>query len=109
MALWTEPAQIPERQRRFSMAELHKNYIAGAWVSGTSEIENRNPSDVTDLIGMYAQASALQLDDALEAAARAQVEWAAYGLERKQAVLMNIGTELMSRAEELGALLSREE
>ena len=91
------------------MAELHKNYIAGAWVSGTSEIENRNPSDVTDLVGMYAQASALQLDDALEAAARAQIEWANYGLERKQAALMNIGTELMSRAEELGTLLSREE
>ena len=39
----------------------------------------------------------------------AQVEWAAYGMERKQAVLMAIGNELMARAEELGTLLSREE
>ncbi|MBT8415550.1 MAG: aldehyde dehydrogenase family protein, partial [Boseongicola sp.] len=91
------------------MADLKKNYIAGAWVAGTSEIENRNPSDTSDLIGIYAQASASQLDDALEAASRAQVEWAAYGLERKQSVLMNIGNELMARAEELGTLLSREE
>ncbi len=43
------------------------------------------------------------------AARVAQVEWAAYGLERKQAVLMAIGTEMMARAEELGTLLSREE
>ncbi|MEM9241062.1 MAG: aldehyde dehydrogenase family protein, partial [Pseudomonadota bacterium] len=38
-----------------------------------------------------------------------QVEWAACGMERKQAVLMAIGNELMARAEELGTLLSREE
>ncbi|NNL18609.1 MAG: aldehyde dehydrogenase family protein, partial [Boseongicola sp.] len=91
------------------MAELNKNYIAGEWVSGASEIENLNPSDISDIVGLYAQASTSQLDDALDAAARAQVEWAAFGLERKQAVLMNIGNELMARAEELGTLLSREE
>ncbi|MDA7427942.1 aldehyde dehydrogenase family protein [Primorskyibacter aestuariivivens] len=91
------------------MSETKLNYIAGEWVAGASEIENRNPSDITDLIGLYAQASADQLNDALDAAARAQAEWAAYGMERKQAVLMNIGNELMARAEELGTLLSREE
>ena len=91
------------------MSKLHENYIAGAWVNGTSEIENRNPSDLTDLIGMFAQASADQLDAALDQAHQAQVEWAAYGMERKQAVLMAIGNELMARAEELGTLLSREE
>lgn len=91
------------------MTELSRNFIAGQWVSGTGEVENRNPSDLGDLVGLYAQASSAQLDDALAAAARAQVEWAGYGLERKQAVLMAIGTEMMARAEELGTLLSREE
>lgn len=91
------------------MTELHKNYIAGDWCAGPSEIENRNPSDLSDVIGLYAQASAEQLDTALAAAQRAQAEWAAYGMERKQAVLMSIGTEMMERAEELGTLLSREE
>ena len=33
------------------MAETHHNYIAGDWVAGTDVIENRNPSDITDLIG----------------------------------------------------------
>ncbi len=85
------------------------NLIAGEWMAGDTAIENRNPSDLTDVIGLFAQASADQLSATLDRARIAQLEWAAYGLERKQAVLMSIGTELMSRAEELGRLLSREE
>lgn len=72
-------------------------------------MENRNPSDLSDLIGTYAQASSDQPEQALDAAAAAQKEWAGYGMERKQAVLNAIGNELMARAEELGTLLSREE
>ena len=91
------------------MAETFKNFIAGEWVSGDTTVENRNPSDLSDVIGHYAQATSTQLDDALAAASRAHAEWAAYPLERKQNVLNAIGNELMARAEELGTLLSREE
>lgn len=91
------------------MTDTKLNHIAGEWVAGGSEIENRNPSDLTDLVGLFAQATPDQLDTALDAARTAQAEWAAYGLERKQAILMAIGTEMMARAEELGTLLSREE
>ncbi len=85
------------------------NLIAGEWLAGENELENRNPSDLSDLIGMFAQAGPDQLDTTLDRARLAQTEWSAYGLERKQAVLMSIGNELMARAEELGTLLSREE
>ncbi len=91
------------------MAESKLNFIAGQWIAGEGEIENRNPSDVSDVIGNFAQASAGQLDAALEKARDAQRIWAGYGLERRQAVLQAIGTELISRSEELGKLLSREE
>ena len=91
------------------MAETKLNYIAGQWVAGQSEVENRSPSDLSDLVGMFTQATGDQLDTALDAAKTAQAEWEAYGMERKQAALMNIGNELMARAEELGTLLSREE
>ncbi|MGB0534508.1 MAG: aldehyde dehydrogenase family protein, partial [Paracoccaceae bacterium] len=47
------------------MSGLNKNFIAGDWVAGSSEIENRNPSDLSDLIGLYAQASPDQLDTTL--------------------------------------------
>ena len=91
------------------MPDTNLNYIAGNWVAGASEVENRNPSDLSDLIGMFAQATPDQLDETLDQAQRAQVEWAASGIERKYNVLMAIGTEMMDRAEELGTLLSREE
>lgn len=84
-------------------------YIDGNWSAGASLIENRNPSDISDLIGMYAQADASHLDAALVAARRAQPVWWAAGIQKRHDVLMAIGTELMSRAEEIGRILSREE
>ena len=86
-----------------------RNYIAGEWLAGASEIENRNPSDLSDLVGRYAQADAAQLDTALNAARDAQRVWAKTGIERRYDALMAIGNELMARADELGRLLSREE
>ena len=91
------------------MSTTKLNLIAGDWLAGESEIENRNPSDLSDLIGMFAQASTDQLNATLDRATVAQKEWAAYGIERKHNVLMAIGNEMMARAEELGTLLAREE
>ena len=84
-------------------------FIDGAWQTGATTIENRNPSDVSDLIGHYEQASAAQLDAALDAARRAQRLWWAAGIQKRHDVLMAIGTELMARAEEIGRIIAREE
>ncbi|MGI9489660.1 MAG: aldehyde dehydrogenase family protein [Geminicoccaceae bacterium] len=91
------------------MVDRKLNYIGGEWVDGEGEIENSNPSDLSDIIGLYAQASAEQLQIALDAARTAQVEWAAAGIERRYNALMAIGQALMTRSTELGELLSREE
>ncbi|MCX8228240.1 MAG: aldehyde dehydrogenase family protein, partial [Sulfitobacter sp.] len=91
------------------MTERTQIYIDGTWTDGASHIENRNPSDMSDLIGRYAQADASHLDAALAAARRAQPIWWAAGIQKRHDVLMAIGTELMARAEEIGRLLSREE
>ena len=82
---------------------MHKNYIAGDWVASDNAIENRNPSDITDLIGMYAQTGTAQLETAIEAAHDAQKIWQATGLEARQTALMKIGNTLIDRAD-LGAL-----
>ncbi|MCB1883241.1 MAG: aldehyde dehydrogenase family protein [Geminicoccaceae bacterium] len=91
------------------MAGRFDNLIAGRWAAGEGEIENRSPSDQTDLIGLYAQAGLDQLNETLDAAVAAQRRWAMSGLEKRQAVLDAIGRELMDRSKELGRLLSREE
>ncbi|MGO1120127.1 aldehyde dehydrogenase family protein [Rhodovibrionaceae bacterium A322] len=91
------------------MSEIFKNYVAGDWVAGDSLVDNINPSDLSDVVGSYAQATAGQLDDALAAARSAQRVWWKAGLEKRQQVLKNIGEELMARSAELGELLAREE
>ena len=73
------------------MSGLNKNFIAGDWVAGSSKIENRNPSDLSDLIGLNVQASPDQLDATLAEAQQVQRAWAACGIERKYNVLMAIG------------------
>ncbi|TAL85804.1 MAG: aldehyde dehydrogenase family protein [Candidimonas sp.] len=91
------------------MNESGLNLIAGEWTGSGGVVENRNPSNLSDLIGLYAQADNVQLQRTLEAAQGAQLVWARSGLERRYSALMAIGQELMARADELGQLLSREE
>ncbi|CCN70758.1 aldehyde dehydrogenase family protein [Vibrio nigripulchritudo] len=84
-------------------------YIGGEWQSGESTIANINPSDISETIGTFAQASEQQTQQAIAAAKTAQKEWEKTPMERKQAVLQAIGDELIARCDELGTLLSREE
>lgn len=88
---------------------LYKNYINGEWINGDGEITNINPSDTNDIIGTYSCATLAQLDDAVAVARPGQQEWRQRGLEARQAILDQVGRELMARADELGELLSREE
>ncbi len=91
------------------MAETFGNYIAGQWRETAQSVANINPSDTSDVIGHYAQATTDDLKEALEAAKRAQAVWRKTGLEQRQSVLQAIGNELMARSAELGELLAREE
>ncbi|MGQ7845797.1 aldehyde dehydrogenase family protein [Granulosicoccus sp. 3-233] len=84
-------------------------HIAGRWDAGATHIENRSPSDVSDLIGNYAQASSEHLEEALDSARKAQNIWWAAGVQKRHDVLMAIGTELMNRSAEIGELIAREE
>lgn len=84
-------------------------YIAGEWQSGTTTISNINPSDISQNLGEFAQASQQQVQHAIDAARAAQPEWEKTPLEQKQKVLQAIGDELIARCDELGTLLSSEE
>ena len=84
-------------------------YINGEWLSGTDTIANINPSDVTEIIGEFSQASGDQVQDAIVAARLAQPKWEAVPMEKKQSILQAIGDEMIARCDELGTLLSREE
>jgi aldehyde dehydrogenase (NAD+) len=91
------------------MTEQYRNFIAGEWVSGASAKENINPSDVSDVIGLYAHADAAQTQAAIAAAKAAQPVWAATTPQQRADALEFIGAELLARKEEVGRMLSREE
>jgi acyl-CoA reductase-like NAD-dependent aldehyde dehydrogenase len=87
----------------------YDNYIAGEWLAGASTTANRNPSNLDDVIGEYAQADAAQARAAIEAAARAFPAWATGSIQERANALDEIGSEILARKDELGRLLSREE
>jgi aldehyde dehydrogenase (NAD+) len=84
-------------------------YINGEWQAGVNIVANINPSDITETIGEFAQASGDQVKDAIAAARQAQPKWEATPLEKKQSILQAIGDEMIARCDELGTLLSLEE
>ncbi|MNF41225.1 Aldehyde dehydrogenase, thermostable [compost metagenome] len=89
--------------------DMHKNLIAGQWLDGIGVRENLSPSDTTDLVGLYAQASAEDTQTAITAAESAQPLWAAKSPQQRADALDFIGSEILLRRQELGTLLAREE
>ena len=88
----------------------NKSYINGEWVNGLGKsFANINPSDTKDIISEYNECDSNQFNQAVEAAKKAQIEWASVGIEKKSNILINIGNELISKSKEIGELLSREE
>jgi acyl-CoA reductase-like NAD-dependent aldehyde dehydrogenase len=91
------------------MAEVYRNYIGGEWVAGANVTRDINPSDLSDLVGEYAQADAKQAEQAIAAARAAAPAWAALNIQQRADLLDKIGSEVLARKDELGKLLSREE
>ncbi len=90
------------------MAELHKNLINGEWV-GTDGVENINPSNIKDVVGVYARATAEETKQAIAAAKAAFPAWSRSGILERHAILSKASQEILARKAELGELLSREE
>lgn len=88
---------------------MKQNWIGGAWVDGVSITRNVNPSDLSDLIGEYAQADAEQTRQAIAAARDAFPKWALSTPQQRFDALDAVGTEILARKAELGDLLAREE
>ncbi|MBU1336104.1 MAG: aldehyde dehydrogenase family protein [Alphaproteobacteria bacterium] len=90
------------------MAELHKNLINGEWV-GSDGIENINPSNISEVVGLYARATAEETKQAIAAAKAAFPAWSRSGILERHAILSKTSQEILARKAELGELLSREE
>ena len=84
------------------------NLIAGQWAGSDSLTLNRNPSDPSDVIGEYAQASAAQLHEAVAAAQAAFPAWSTGSIQARSDALDRIGCEILARKEILFRTPGRE-
>lgn len=91
------------------MTRVHECYVGGEWVQGGAARSNVNPSDVSDTIGLYADATERLVSDAISSAAHARPHMRAMSIQQRAECLLKIGNEIIERKQELGSLLSREE
>jgi len=87
-----------------------RNFIGGQWVEpSTGEyIENRNPANVSDLIGLFPRSGPDDVDAAVRSAARGFEQWRRTPAPRRGDVLRRVGDLLAERKEELARAMTRE-
>jgi aldehyde dehydrogenase (NAD+) len=88
---------------------MKQNLIAGEWLDGPDAVENRNPADIAEVIGLYARASAAQVGDAVMAARAALPGWAGASPQLRSDLLETVAQQILARKDEIGRLLAREE
>ena len=91
--------------------QTYQNFIGGQWVAAKSggTFENRNPANTDDLIGAFAASGAEDVDAAVTAAAEAFPAWRKTSAIARGQILFKAADILMSRVNEIGAELTREE
>jgi aldehyde dehydrogenase (NAD+) len=92
-----------------AMTDPHLNLIDGTWMPGDHLTENRNPSDLSDLIGHYAAGTADDVDRAAQAATAALPAWQAKGPLARAELLDRIARRIEAEADVIGRMLAREE
>lgn len=91
------------------MQHTPRHLINGRWETGTTTGVSINPSDTREVVAEYARADRNQTEQAIRAAADALRQWSHSNPQRRADVLDLIGSELLARKDQLGALLAREE
>jgi acyl-CoA reductase-like NAD-dependent aldehyde dehydrogenase len=92
------------------MSDTLTHLINGEKLGGDSAAgESLNPSNLDDVVARYPKGGAAEVDQAVNAARAAFPAWSEASPEVRSDVLDKAGALVMSRAKELGTLLSREE
>ncbi|MPS92176.1 aldehyde dehydrogenase family protein, partial [Comamonas sp.] len=73
----------------------YDNLINGQWTAADSYSPNTNPSDLSDVIGEYAQGGAADVQAAVAAATAAFPAWSTSGIQARSDALDKIGTEIL--------------
>ncbi|MCW0438315.1 aldehyde dehydrogenase family protein [Xanthomonas sacchari] len=91
------------------MTRRFQSYIDGRWVAGDDLAPDENPSDLSAPVGEAGSLDAATVREAIAAANAAQSAWAASTPQQRADALDAVGSEILARKQELGALLASEE
>jgi len=90
--------------------DIGLNYIGGQWVPARAgrTMEDRNPADLTDLLGEVARSDADDVAAAVSAAKDAHADWKATPMPQRGDRLLRIGLALEREKDALSRLMTRE-
>ncbi len=88
----------------------YSNYIDGQWVKSKSgkAFENRNPANQDDLIGLFQDSTADDVNAAVDAAAKAYEKWRLMPAPKRAEYLYRVGDILKRRKDEMAREMTRE-
>ncbi|HEX7737613.1 MAG TPA: aldehyde dehydrogenase family protein [Ktedonobacteraceae bacterium] len=92
------------------LGQVYHNFIGGEWKSARNgeTFVSTNPARTSEIIGHYQKSSSADLEDAVEAAVKAQPGWEATPAPARGEVLYRAAQLLEQRQEELAQLMTRE-
>jgi len=93
-----------------SASQAYKNFINGEWVAPRSgkTLENRNPANVEELVGIFPLSSQEDVDLAVAAAKEAYKSWRLVPAPKRAEILFRAAELLVKRKEEFSRDMTRE-
>jgi alpha-ketoglutaric semialdehyde dehydrogenase len=91
-------------------ATTYNNYVGGQWVPSASgqTFENRNPANTSDLIGVFQQSTAADVDAAIAAAATAYESWRLVPAPLRAEILFRAAQLIVERKDAYARDMTRE-
>ena len=93
-------------------SNLKTSFVDGRFVAADGQgdvLENRNPSDPSEVVDRFVRADAILAEKAIQAAKAASREWGGSNPQARADILDRIGSEILERRQEIAELLAREE
>jgi alpha-ketoglutaric semialdehyde dehydrogenase len=98
------------RERSLRETREYGNYVNGKWVKSSTgqTFENRNPANQDDLIGIFQESNADDLNAAVDAASKAYDAWRLTPAPKRAEYLYRVGDILKRRKDEMAREMTRE-
>lgn len=91
-------------------AKVYKNFINGEWVESHTgkTFQNINPANTDEVVGIFQQSDARDVEDAVNAAEEAYKKWRLFPAPKRGEILYCIAQRLLKEKEELSRDMTRE-